>query len=366
MTLILELGYVIVVFGNLGSMKSLLLYTRGSYIVQNRDAIFLAAPVMIIGVAIGVVGGVWWFFGWQNFGLEMALIGAVVTSLSIGQARLFAAATSEPTRLPISSYLSQFLVLAGIILLAVREEKDFVSWILVYFFAGLVFYFPHRTRCSPAVPLVVNESRERRRSLRAKGFPLVLGDLGNVLVNRADRLLVGVLLGLDQLGIYILLVVFFEIFLAPIETWLQVKSYKWSQLSREERNSFLNLLPGRYFLLALPVVSLIAISSFLFQEFSSGTPDFPVVLVTAVLGVAYLLKGFARVGNYLLISFGRPAVASQGLLIGGVSLGVFILILGVPFGLLGVALSQLFVALGLSCWNVWWLRRPKPEAEASG
>lgn len=240
----------------------------------------------------------------------------------------------------VSGIVTQLVIVAGAVLLALGGIDDPLWWIAVYIASG----------SAPLVLLVFSLRNPRAddglppweiRSMRRQGIRLLPASLGNTAMVRSDRLLLPILGTSADLGIYVTVATVMEMATWPIQQWVDVSLRKWSMSVENVGAQFTRLIVGGIGLALAVSVSLgaltyVVVTSLLPSSYGEA------VTVIVPLGIAAIFYSLTRIQQGVLIALGASGTVSLVETTGWIVAIASYVVLIPPFGIMGAAIGSIF------------------------
>lgn len=358
--LIMDLSYLALTVLLFGSGRAMVMTSEAPRGFQSRVARRLTRPIWFFSSIAILAGFTFLLFGGSGFAVALILVGCVTGILAQNFSKLLVAGTSQESFFPYANFVFPAFIVAGVLVLLSRHEQNEIAWVLLYVVAGSALFLPLTKVSDFDVSGNTAKIRHESKRLRTLGLHLFPAELGEFLLGRVDRILVGLFLGLNSLGAYIILTLFFELLRPGIKFWLE-----GNYLAQHERGgaptkpspaSFCKILA-----FMIPSLTLLGGLSLYFHSLLRSPPNVADVILVCSIGISFLFYTLARYLGQYLVASGRVFSSSLTTLFASLALGGLVIWWGGSFGLVGVGISQLVVSFTLLVTNGLRLVKLEPQ-----
>lgn len=360
----LQIGYLLTTFLMLGTEKPFIARFSGSFSQGVRQLLKVIRPnYSIIAVGIVAIAGLY-FFGFQTIAVPLTLVLLFVICnqhLRILRAAYITSGSVKPFLTVI--ILTNALTLVFALILAASQNNNFLVWLLAYVLANII------ATVFVARAVIVTKGHQTSTEvsvtdIRRQGVKLLPASLGNITMFRPERLLLPILAGPADLGIYIVVSGALEVAVWPIQQWSDAKMRDWHEAkplsnTRVRLTILLKAALGVLLIAALCSALLIAVILWLLPAdyHSSLNLLLPLALANIIYGTTRAQQGMVIAGN-------RPGLVSTAEVVGlVVSIGLFLILIP-PLGAFGAALGSIIG--NTACFvvtEVGILKAPKRRSE---
>lgn len=348
--LIMDLSYLALTVLLFGSGRAMVMTSEAPRVFQSRVARRLTRPIWFFSPLAILAGFTFLLFGGSGSAIALILVGCVTGILAQNFSKMLVAGTSRENFFPYANFVFPAVIVAGVLVLLSRHEQNEIAWVLLYVVAGSVLFLPPTKISDFDVKGNVEKIRHESERLRTLGLQLFPAELGEFLLGRLDRILVGLFLGLNSLGAYIILTVFFELLRPGIKFWLEgnylAQYVRGSTPNKPSSRSFYKILT-----LMVPALALFGGLNLYFHSLLRSPPNVSDVILVCSIGISLLFYTLARYLGQYLVASGKVFSSSLTTLLASVALAGLVIWWGGNFGLIGVGVSQLVVSFALLATN---------------
>ncbi|MDO5373673.1 MAG: hypothetical protein Q4F10_09495 [Corynebacterium glutamicum] len=367
LALLLQITYLFAIIAVLGVERPFLRRVQGSFQHALRSYISLTRIGSLI-VFIPALGAIFYLFD-RDFSMAVALfaMGFFIVFNTVGKGvRVASIASSDVKIFVVNVMIVQIGTILMAVLLAGFNVKSATVWYLGYTISGALVLVLFLVRSSSVSPPDFDPAW--RKEIRSAGLRLLPASFGNTAMVRSDRLILPVLAGTAQLGIYTVVATVMEIATWPIKQWVDSSLHRWSQ-SQPNKGLPLSVvlktgaLAAAFSALLSVVLGLVAFASiewFFPEEYAPATN------LIVPLGVASVVYAVSRTQQGMLVAEGYAGRVSFVELSGMIfSVGAYLVLIP-PFGALGAAYGSIIgyfitVLVGLAVHIFARRGRSKPQ-----
>jgi len=315
----------------------------------------LVRPLVLVstaGTAASLTAGIFW---WGPPVQLLVIIFALTLSQGLAVGLQIAATTCESPHPPWAILINQAMLL-GLIFALVFLDQNF----------GLIWAFAYVAASLPLVLQVIIHLRFRKsekafhdvaeelRQIRKLGLALFPLELVTVSLQRLDRLVVGIFLGLPALGVYVVVAQVFDISRSLVVYWLDTRLPGSSELDRDGHLLSFRAVTMKFTAVAVPVGALLGLLAGTLLGAIGTVIDNTVIAVITMLTFSFYTDGIWKISHHILIKSGRQAHLWKSPVAAGLTHTVFLLTLVPLVGILGAPIAK-FLALTAALASDWVL-----------
>lgn len=351
---VLQIGYFLTIVALFGTERPFIRQIRDRFDISAALLVRILAPGYLMPVLIAAGAVVAWVFGDGTIAVTAAwLVLLVAGNMHLRITRAAFIASGAWRTFINTTVVSQALTLGFAVILALLGVNEFSVWLAGYAVALLVPTLVV-ARHALAARATENGGRMTCGQVRREGLTLLPASLGNTAMFRSDRLLLPVLAGPAQLGLYIVVAAALEVAVWPIQQWADSKLNAWKEAGTGSRRKVAIPLilksAGVVALLAMFLGSLVlVILLFVLPEEYEDS-----VALIAPLVIANVIYGATRTQQGLAIAAGHARLVSVAEVAGMVVSLMAYLILIPYWGGMGAALGSVIgyaVCLLVGAWS---------------
>lgn len=304
----IQLCYTLTILSMMGLERPFIAASKGEF----AELLIRFVGISRIGWLAGLLplgmGVAFWLMGNHVLGLAGALIALYLVGNSIARAvRVAYIGSGDPRAFVVNTMASQAVLLAGAGTLSLAGVDWPLAWLALYVLMGLVSFatlWRSSSRTQSYSPLRKIEVRE----LRKQGLWLLPASFGNTAMLRSDRLLLPVLAGPAELGVYIAVAAVMEMASWPIQQWVDSSLRRWRSeaLSPHDRRTVV----VRAIVSVMATSVILSGAAFFVVQFALPESYRAAVGLIPILGVATVIYGWTRVQQGLLVARGQSGGVS--------------------------------------------------------
>lgn len=344
LALVLDLSYLASAVALFGGSRAMVIQSRGPSFRQLSLAAIVAKPSFLLAAVTAIAGAAGWFFFDSDASKTALLIALLVLAHTLSVVAQLVATSSQPTRIPVTNYVNQVFLFLAFWLLIVTETSQILWWVAVYVAGSLAFFGILRAPLFQASKRRDGSISGEVRDLRRLGAQIFPAEFSAFFLARVDKLIVAVVLGLAELGVYVLYIVFFELMRVPLGFLLDTSIRGWRSLAGSELRILLGELVLKFVLIIVPFSLLLGLGALAFQLLLFGPVTNEKLLIITFLTVASVCAAFVRLLQAIFVAKGAAVQASIFSVLGAVLLTFAAVGLAPSLGVLGVVIAQLLAA----------------------
>ena len=354
---VLDSSYLLAGALLVGTPRATILCSKGSESRQFNIVASLLRPLILIS-SVGLTTALIGSFFWPTPAIQhFIIIFALVLSQGIAVGVQLVATTRESPKPPWAVLANQAMLFILIVAIAFLGYEDGLAWALAYLFSSLPLAWVMLKRLrflkSKSAFPDLNTELHRIRKLGLELFPFEMITIG---LQRLDRVLIGLVLGLPALGVYVVAAQVFEISRGIVVYWLDTRLPGPASSKQITQLIGVRNITSKFTTIAVPTAMGLGLLALSLLAAIGNTIEVTMVSIVGLLAVSFYLDGIWRILQHVLIKSENANHLWKTPAITGVLYSLILLGLLPVVGLVGAPLARL-IALSFAVLSDWLVLR---------